>query len=148
MLGSDHAPHTREEKEIGWTDMWACNGGAPEIEHCYPMLLDAVNSGKLTLERMVKICCENPAKLLGAFPRKGAIRVGADADFAVCDMNLRQTITEDRIYSKCGWSSYAGNTYTGFPVMTVVRGRVAMRDGEVLAGPGDGKVILRDYANA
>jgi len=104
-----------------------------------------VNAGKTTLEQLVKSCSENPAKLLRVFPRKGSIQVGSDADFTICDMNLKKTITEDKIYSKCGWTGYAGNTYKGFPVMTIVRGSLAMHDGEVLAKPGDGKVILRDY---
>jgi dihydroorotase len=146
VIGTDHAPHTREEKEPGWKDMWKAAGGAPELEHCLPMLLDKVNNGTTTLETLVKVFCENPARLLGFFPHKGVLRIGADADLVVCDMNLKKTVTSERIYSKCGWTSYEGKTYKGWPIATISRGRIAMKDGEVLCQPGDGRVLERGYA--
>jgi dihydroorotase len=147
IIGTDHAPHTREEKEIGWTDMWKAAGGTPEIEHCLSMLLDNVNHGKTTLETLVRICCENPAMILGFYPRKGSIQVGSDADLVLCDMNLQKTITNEGLYTKCGWTSYEGKTHKGWPVVTLVRGRIAMKDGKVLAKPGDGKFLDRSYGS-
>ena len=147
VIGTDHAPHTREEKEIGWKDMWKAAGGTPELEHSLLMLLDKVNQGQTTLETLVRICCENPARILGFYPRKGAIQVGSDADLVICDMNLKKTITGKGLYTKCGWTSYEGKTYQGFPVVTIVRGRVAMKDGVVLAQPGDGRFLERGYGS-
>ena len=147
-IGTDHAPHTLEEKEIGWQDMWKAAGGAPEVQECLPMLLDKANSGFTTLETIARICAENPAKLLGFYPRKGAIRIGSDADLTVCDMNLKQTVTKDMLYSKCKWSNYEGKTLQGWPVATLVRGRIVMQDGKVLGKPGDGIVLKRGYGSA
>lgn len=147
IIGTDHAPHTREEKEPGWTDMWKAAGGAPELEHCLPMLLDNVNRGNITLETLVRICCENPARILGFYPRKGAIQIGSDADLVICDMSLTKTITGEGLYTKSGWTSYEGSTYQGFPVATIARGKVAMKDGVVLAQPGDGRFLERGYGS-
>ncbi|MFC1534008.1 dihydroorotase family protein [Thermodesulfobacteriota bacterium] len=145
IIGTDHAPHTREEKEIGWTNMWKAAGGAPELEHFLPMLLDHVNKGVTTLKTLVRVCCENPAKMLGYYPRKGAIQIGSDADLTICDMNLQKTITSEGLYTKCGWTNYEGKTYKGFPVVTILRGQVVMRDRKVFAGPGTGKVLKGNY---
>ncbi len=148
IIGTDHAPHTREEKEIGWKDMWKAAGGAPELEHFLPMLLDHVNREVTTLDTLVRVCCENPAKVLGFYPRKGAIQIGSDADLTVCDMNVQKTITSDGLYTKCGWTSYEGKTYKGFPVATILRGKIIMRDGKVLAEPGTGKVLDKNYGSS
>jgi len=113
-----------------------------------PMLLDHVNQGITTLQTLVRTCSENPARVLGFFPRKGAIQTGSDADLTICDMDLQKTITSDDLYSKCGWTSYEGNTYKGFPVATILRGRVVMRDGKVLAEPGNGKVLKNGYGSS
>jgi dihydroorotase len=146
IIGTDHAPHTRDEKEIGWTDMWKAAGGSPELEHSLPMLLDKANNGLTTIETLVRVCCENPAQLAGFYPHKGALQIGSDADLVVCDMNLKKTITSDRLYTKCGWTNYEGATLRGWPVMTISRGRIVMKDGEVLAKPGDGRFLERGYA--
>jgi dihydroorotase-like cyclic amidohydrolase len=141
-IGTDHAPHTREEKEIGWTDMYASPGGMPIVEHFLSLFLTEVNAGRLTLERLVEVCASNPARLAGFYPRKGAIAVGADADLVVLDMERRHTITAANSHYKCGWTPLEGREVHGLPVLTMLRGCVIAQDGEVLVEPGYGRFQL------
>ncbi|NPV53602.1 MAG: dihydroorotase family protein [Firmicutes bacterium] len=141
LLATDHAPHAKEEKEIGWQDMWKAHGGAPYIQHYLSLLLTAANEGRITVERIVKLCSETPAKVFGFYPRKGVIQPGSDADLVIIDMNKKEEITTDRIYSKCGWTPFEGWEVKGVPIQTIVRGKVVMENGEVIGEPGHGKFI-------
>src|SRR6185437_6295850 len=85
IASSDHAPHTREEKEIGWTQMWSSHTGTPGIQYYYPLLLDAAARGELTLERVVQLAASVPADKFGLSASKGAIEVGRDADLVIAD---------------------------------------------------------------
>ncbi len=144
VYGTDHAPHTREEMEPGWQDAWSIPFGNPQIEHYITALLTFVSSGKMKLETLIHLCSENPAKLIGVWPRKGCVQVDSDADFAILDLRARGTISDKKVYTKVGWSPYAGMQYHGLPTMTVVRGRVVMRDGDVIGQPGFGQLVRRD----
>jgi dihydroorotase (multifunctional complex type) len=141
VVGSDHGAHTREEKELGWTDMYAAPGGSPFIEHYLRMMLTQVNSGRLTLERVIELCCRNPARLAGYYPRKGSISVGADADLVVLDMDHEEVLHATNSHYRCGWMSSEGLQSKGRPTMTIRRGEIIMRDGEVTAAAGSGKVL-------
>lgn len=141
VLASDHAPHTREELEPGWKDAWKIPFGNPQLDHYVAALLTCVNQGTLSLTALVRTLAENPAKLAGLYPMKGAIRIGSDADFAVLDMNAKGTFTNENLGTKVQWSPYAGRTYAGRPVMTVLRGQIIMRDGVVSGTPGTGKFL-------
>jgi dihydroorotase len=142
VIATDHSPHTREEKEVGWTDMYATPGGSPMVQHYLSLLLTEVNRGRLSLERVVELCATNPARLVGLHPRKGAIAPGADADLIVLDMQRRETITAARSYYKCGWTSLEGREVQGVPEMTILRGRVIAGNGQVFAQPGFGRFQL------
>jgi dihydroorotase len=140
VIGTDHAPHTHDEKEIGWTNMYACPGGSgPKVQEVLSFFLTEVNEGKISLERVVDLLSTNPAKLVNLYPRKGVIAPGSDADLVVVDVHKRDTITAARSYSKCGWSAFEGREVQGVPTMTILRGRVIMENGEVFAEPGSGK---------
>jgi dihydroorotase len=141
VVGSDHGAHTREEKELGWTDMYAAPGGSPFIEHYLRMMLTQVNSGRLTLERVVELCSRDPAKLAGYYPRKGSISVGADADLVVLDMDHEEVLHATNSHYRCGWMSSEGLHSKGRPTMTIRRGEIIMRDGEVTAAAGSGRVL-------
>jgi dihydroorotase len=141
VIASDHAPHTKEEKEVGWRNMWNAPGGVPGIEWYLGLLLNEVNSGKLTLERLVRLCSENPARIFNLYPRKGCITIGADADFVVVDLNKEVRLGELKIYTKCNYNPYSECKVKGYPVMTIVRGEVVMEDNEVIGKPGYGKFI-------
>jgi dihydroorotase (multifunctional complex type) len=141
IIATDHAPHTKEEKEIGWENMWKAPGGTPALEWYLSLFLTEVNKGRLPLERLVQLTSENPAKIFQIYPRKGTIKVGSDADLVLIDMNKKDVLREDKMYSKCGWNPYSGMEIKGMPVQTIVRGNVVMKDGEVFGKPGYGKYI-------
>jgi dihydroorotase len=138
VIGTDHAPHTRQEKEIGWTDMWKAAGGVPQIQHALSLFLTAVNEGRLSLERLAELMATAPARRFGLYPRKGAIQVGADADIVAVDMAARTTIREADVLSKCGWTPFDGREVHGIPIHTLVRGGFVMRNGDVVGQPGGG----------
>lgn len=142
VIATDHAPHTREEKETGWHNMYACPGGMPVIQHYLSLFLTQVNNGRLSLDRLVDLCATTPARLTGMYPRKGVIAPGADADLVVLDMERREEIRAANSYYKCGWVPLEGEEVHGVPIMTILRGRVIARDGEVIAPPGTGRFQL------
>lgn len=148
IIATDHAPHTREEKEVGWTNMWKAHSGSPHIQFYVPLTLDAVNKGMISLERAVEVLAAAPARIFGMYPRKGVIAVGSDADLAIVDLKARRTITNDEVLSKIGYTPYAGREVQGVVEQTLVRGRVVYRDGKVIGEPGYGKLISRSAARA
>jgi dihydroorotase len=128
VLGSDHAPHTREEKEEPYP---ASHSGMTGVQTLVPMMLDHVNAGRLSLERFVDLTSAGPQRLFG-IRGKGRIAVGYDADFTVVDLKREATISNDWIASRCGWTPYDGRKVTGWPVGTFVRGAKVMWEGEIL----------------
>ena len=134
ILGSDHAPHTREEKDHPYPDS---HSGMTGVQTLVPIMLDHVNAGRLSLERFVDMTSHGPNRLFG-IANKGRIAVGYDADLTVVDLGRRETITNDWVKSRAGWTPYDGVTVTGWPVGTVVRGRRVMWEGE-LATPATGQ---------
>jgi dihydroorotase len=142
VVGTDHAPHAREEKELGWTDMWRAAGGLPHLQETLPLFLTQVAAGRLSLERLVAITSEAPARLFGLWPRKGAIQPGADADLVVVDPAARGTIRSADVLSKCGWTAWDGWEVQGLPQLTMVRGQVVYRDGRVIGDPGWGQLAV------
>jgi dihydroorotase-like cyclic amidohydrolase len=121
--------------------MYAAPGGSPVVQHYLSLLLTEVNAGRVGLERVVDLCATNPARLVGLYPRKGAIAPGSDADLVLIDMDRRDTITAARGYSKCGWTAFEGRPVQGVPIMTILRGRVIVEDNQVLAEPGSGRFV-------
>ncbi len=141
LVGTDHAPHTREEKEIGWTDMWRSPGGEPQIQDYLRLFLTEVNRGRLTLDEVVRLTSYNPARRFGVYPRKGVIQVGSDADLVIVDMTKEETIQNKTTYTKVGWTPYDGQKVKGAPIATIVRGKVVMENGNVIGKPGDGEFV-------
>ncbi len=131
VVGSDHAPHTREEKAGSYP---ATPAGMPGVQTLLPLLLDHVNAGRLTLERLVDLTSAGPQRIYG-IAGKGRIAAGYDADLTLVDLAARREITGEWLAAKCGWSPFEGETVTGWPIATVVRGTVVMRDGELLGTP-------------
>ncbi len=136
VLGSDHAPHTLEEKAKTYPDT---PSGMTGVQTLVPMMLDHVAAGRLSLERFVDLTSAGPARLFN-IACKGRIVEGYDADFTVVDLKRRVTITRDWIASKSQWSPYEGVEVTGWPVGTFVRGRKVMWEGE-LTGPSGGSAV-------
>jgi len=140
-LGSDHAPHTNEEIEKQRTDAWSAAMGSPQYDHYLSIFLNDVHQGKITLPTLVRCLSENPAKILGIFPRKGALLPGSDADLVVVDFEKERTLSNDELYTKVKWSPYAGWKVKGAPVMTMVRGTVVAENGKVVGEPGHGRYV-------
>ncbi len=134
ILGSDHAPHTRAEKEHAYPES---HSGMTGVQTLVPTMLNHVNEGRLSLERFVDMTSHGPNRLFG-IARKGRIAVGYDADLTIIDLKRRETITNDWIASRAGWTPYDGVTVTGWPVGTIVRGQKVMWDGELVT-PGTGQ---------
>lgn len=141
VIGSDHGPHTREEKEVGWEDMYTAPGGSPFIEQYLRLMLTEVNKGRLTLERVVEMCCSRPAELTGYDGQKGSITVGSDADLVVLDMDHEEVLRADNSHYRCGWMPSEDFPSKGRPVNTILRGKVIMTDGEVTAAQGSGRLL-------
>ena len=141
VLGSDHAPHTREEKARTYPDS---PSGMPGVQTLLPLMLDHVARGRLTLQRLVELTSAGPQRVFG-LTAKGRIAAGYDADFTLVDLKARWTIEEDWLASRCGWSPFTGMEITGRPVATIVRGNVVMRDG-ALAAQARGHPIRFDQA--
>jgi dihydroorotase-like cyclic amidohydrolase len=142
-IGSDHAPNSPEQIEQGWEDVFAAPAGRAEIETSLSLMLTAVNQGRLDLSTLTRLMSENAARLYGLYPRKGVIRVGADADLVIVDMEKEATIDRRTLYTKQTEAArmFDGWQVTGMPVMTLVRGAVVMRDGEIVGQPGCGEFV-------
>jgi len=136
VIGSDHAPHTREEKDKGYPNT---PSGMPGVQTLVPIMLDHVNAGRLSLARFVDLTSAGPQRLFG-IAGKGRIAAGYDADFTIVDLKRRATITDDWIASRAGWTPFNGMTVTGWPVGTVVRGRRVMWEAELVT-PGKGEAV-------
>jgi dihydroorotase len=133
VIGSDHAPHTLEEKQGIYP---ATPSGMTGVQTLVPIMLNHISEGRLTIEKFCELAALNPAKIYGA-AKKGKIAVGMDADFTLVDMNKSAVIENEWIASKSAWTPFAGKTVKGWPVGTIVRGQVVMRDGKLAPKPSD-----------
>lgn len=138
IASSDHAPHTREEKDIGWSQMWSAHTGTPGVQYYYPLLLDAATHGQIELSRVVDMVATQPSEAFGLAGVKGAIDVGYDADLVIADLDSPWTINNDDVLSRCGWTPYDGRTCHVWFDSTYVRGVEVARDGKPVAAPGFG----------
>jgi len=131
VLGSDHAPHTAEEKKRPYPKSPA---GLPGVQTTLPLMLNHVHQGKLSLKKLVDLFSINPARLFD-MPGLGEIKVGRRADLSIVDLNKKEKITKDWLASKVKWSPFEDFEVTGWPVMTIVSGQIVCRDGEILGKP-------------
>ncbi|HEX8233802.1 MAG TPA: dihydroorotase [Caulobacteraceae bacterium] len=136
VLGTDHAPHTREEKAQPYP---ASPSGMPGVQTLVPVMLTHVAEGRLTLERFVDLTAHGPQRVFG-LADKGRLAVGWHADLTIVDLNARRTIRAEDQATRVGWTPFDGFEVQGWPVATLIRGRVVMRDGELLAS-GSGEPI-------
>lgn len=136
VLGSDHAPHTREEKSKTYPDT---PSGMPGVQTILPLMLDHVNAGRLSLLRLVDLMCYGPQRIFGLVD-KGRVALGFDADFTLVDLKARRVIENKWIASRCGWTPYDGMTVTGWPVATIIRGQTVMRD-DAIEGAASGQPL-------
>jgi len=140
VLGSDHAPHTLEEKAQPYP---LSPSGMTGVQTLVPIMLNHVKEGRLSLQRFVDLTSAGPARLYN-IAAKGRIAVGYDGDFTIVDLARRHTIDNSWIRSRCGWTPYDGMTVFGWPIMTIVRGRIVMREGELIDPPAGVPVRFTD----
>jgi dihydroorotase len=137
IVATDHAPHLREEKEIGWTDGWKAHTGTPSTQFYYSMFMTAALEGRISLERVVEACCAKPAELF-KLTGKGQLKVGSDADLVLVDLQTEYEVRDEDVLSLIGWSPYAGRKFKAKPVRTLVRGTTVYVDGKVIGQKGFG----------
>jgi dihydroorotase len=140
VIGSDHAPHTLEEKAKAYP---ASPSGMPGVQTLVPIMLDHVNAGRLTIERFVDLTSHGAQRIFG-IANKGRMAAGWDADFTLIDMKRQVEITDEWSASKSGWTPFAGMTVTGWPVGTIVRGKSIMREGELVTEGAGEPVIFQE----
>jgi len=107
------------------------------------MLSEGVNKNRIPIEKVVEVCCQNPAMAFGLYPRKGTISVGSDADIVIADMDKKVRWTPELSTSDCDWSIYDGWEFKGWPVLTVIRGNIIAEDGKIIGKPGMGRYCPR-----
>jgi dihydroorotase len=141
MIATDHAPHSVEEKTR--ENIWQCDCGFPGVETQMPIMLTEVNKGRASINQYVRWSAANPAKAWGLYGRKGVIQAGAEADIVLVDMNVEQHIDQGSLFSKSKISPWHGRRISAKPVLTMVRGRVVMQDGEIVAKAGTGRAAVQ-----
>jgi len=140
VIGSDHAPHTAEEKAQGYP---ATPSGMPGVQTLLPLLLSHVAAGRLSLERVVDLTSHGPARLFG-LRDKGRLAVGFHADYTLVDLDARWRIERGWLASKCGWSPFEDMEITGRPVGTILRGAPAMLEGEAAEQPAGAPIRFQE----
>ena len=140
VIGSDHAPHTREEKDRVYPET---PSGMPGVQTLVTILLNHVNARRMSLERFVDLTSTGPARIFG-IAAKGRIAIGYDADFTIVDLKKEQKIENRWIASRCGWTPFDGMSTRGWPVATIIRGAIVVRDGSLIASGGGRPVRFQE----
>ena len=130
-IGSDHAPHLKINKDKKYPNS---PSGMPGVQTLMPVMLNHINDGKLSLNQLIKLVCENPVKIFG-IQNKGFIKESYDADFTIVDMNKKIIIKNENIESKCRWSPFNEVEFKGTPVATIIAGKIKMKEGKILGEP-------------
>ncbi len=130
-IGSDHAPHLKINKDKEYPNT---PSGMPGVQTLLPVMLNHVNEGRLSLNQLINLLCENPVRIFG-IQNKGFIKKDFDADFTIIDMEKITEIKNENIKSKCGWSPFDGEKLKGIPVATIVNGIIKMKDGNIIGEP-------------
>ena len=143
-VGSDNSPTLSDVKQ---GSVWDITRGGPGAGVVLPFILsEGVNKGRLSLERAVEVTSTNGARIFGLYPKKGTIQVGSDADLAIVDLNLEKTVSPELLGTWSDYNLYTGVTLKGWPVVTMVRGRVVVEDGKACVGAGYGRFLPRMHA--
>jgi dihydroorotase (multifunctional complex type) len=138
-IATDHSPHTVEEKTND--NIWNAIPGFTGVETSVPLMLTQVNAGRLTLNQYVKLASENPAKVWDMYPQKGSVRIGSDGDLTIVDMKKESVLKSANLHSKTKVTPFDGWKVKGMPIYTIVRGKVVMKDGQ-LVGTHAGKIVI------
>ncbi|MGM0437928.1 MAG: dihydroorotase [Bacillota bacterium] len=143
LIGSDHCPYPKEVKEKGLDNIWDAPNGIPGVETSMRLMINAVNQGKTTINKVVELMSENPAQIYGLYPKKGTLSVGSDADLVILDMETEEVLKNENVVSKCGWTPYEGKKIKGVLDTVMVRGELVARRGKAVGKPGYGQFVSR-----
>jgi len=144
MIASDHYPTFREQREKGWDDIWDVPAGLPGIETMFVILIsEGFSRGRLSLADISRVMSENPARRFGLYPKKGVIRIGADADLVAVDVEKEWEVRSDVLHQRSDWTPFEGLRVRGSVEMTMVRGQVVSMEGELYGKPGFGEFLPR-----
>ena len=148
-VGTDHCPFNfKGQKDLGLQDFTKIPGGLPGIESRLALLYTfGVGQGRLTVNQWVEACCTNPARIFGLYPKKGALVPGADADIVIFDPQKEVTISTDTLHENVDYTPYAGYEIQGFPIITIARGKVLVKDGRYSGPKGHGRYLSRTAPN-
>jgi len=141
IINSDHAPYKKEEIERGYNDIWKASPSISTIEVLLPVLLNEVSKGKMSLKRLIEGFIELPARLFKLYPKKGIIQEGSDADIIIVDMNNEKIINCNELHTKIRTTQFEGLKVKGYPITTIVRGKIVMVNNKIIAKPGWGRMI-------
>ena len=141
MVSTDHAPHPDEEKRRGESDIWKAPSGIPGLETFLPLLLKGLHEGRIDWGRIVVTACENPAKIFGLYPRKGTLLPGADADLVIVDPQRHWRFETRDVLSNAKLTPFQGWEFVGFPVMTLLRGKIISDHRKIIVPLGTGKFV-------
>jgi dihydropyrimidinase len=148
IVATDHCPFMWSQKLMGEHDFSKIPNGHPAIENRMELLFsEGVQSGKISLNKFVEVSSTNAAKIFGMFPRKGCIAVGSDADLVIFDPNTEHVISAATHHMNVDYSAYEGWKVKGKCKTTILRGQVAVQDGQVRINKGYGRFIKRDKVN-
>lgn len=144
-IATDHCPFSfNKDKQMGKDDFTKCPNGMPGVEERIPLIFsEGVMKGRISLNKFVEVCSANPAKLFGLYPKKGTIQVGSDGDIVILDKQKEVTIKSSKMHSSVDYSAYEGMKVIGYPVITIARGKIIVRDNKFIGQKGYGKFIKR-----
>ena len=144
VIGSDHSPCTLDLKEKGNENIWEAWGGISGLQTMLPLLFsEGIVKRKLSPSKMVRMLSFNPARLFGLYPRKGVLQPGSDADLVLLDPEKKWTVKKEDLFYKNRHSPFIGKTIIGAVELTILRGKVVYRKGEIIASPGAGRFLPR-----
>lgn len=146
VVATDHCTFTlSEDKQRGREDFSQCPNGLPGVEERMPLMFsEGVMRNKISIKKLVEVCCTNPAKLFGLYPQKGTILPGSDADLVIIDPQKKLTLNQSLLHSCCDYTPYEGMKLLGYPIMTLSRGEIIMKDNEFLGSKGRGVFLGRN----
>ena len=144
-IATDHCPFSfNKDKQLGKDDFTKCPNGAPGIEERIPLIFsEGVMKNKISINKFVEVCSTNPAKIFGLYPKKGTIQVGSDGDIVIIDPNIEKTIRIQDLHSNVDYSAYEGTKIKGYPILTVLRGKIIAKDNTFIGEKGYGNFLKR-----
>ena len=144
-IATDHCPFAfNKDKQLGKDDFTKCPNGAPGIEERIPLIFsEGVMKNRISANKFVEVCCTNPAKIFGLYPRKGTIQIGSDGDIVIIDPNIEKVLKVEDLHSNIDYTPYEGIEVQGYPVYTILRGEIIAKDNEFIGKKGYGEFIKR-----